>query len=243
MLPASAGRREPRPRAAVGSAPASAGRRSARSRTPRLAELSGLVGDRRPATSWSTTAPTADRATRVFFWTSDCKVTQAVDVLRGRPATPQDLALSPDGKTLWVADTGDNVTERAAPERSRCGAAGRRAASRRACTGSPTRSGTARRRGPADRRRRQADHHHQVRPAAGDLRPAGPLQTDNELGAAEEGRASSTCPGPAPTTRWVPRARALVTGAAGRRTAARWCCAPTPTRSSGTCRTATSSRR
>src|SRR5690606_41474559 len=31
-------------------------------------------------------------------------------LFRAPPLDPEDLALSPDGKTLWIADIGDNAT-------------------------------------------------------------------------------------------------------------------------------------
>ncbi|MDG4792371.1 hypothetical protein [Micromonospora sp. WMMD1082] len=59
-----------------------------------------------------------DSRKRVFYLNKDCQV--ARDGVRYSGAGPfdtEDLAVSPDGKTLWIADTGDNVTSRQRRER------------------------------------------------------------------------------------------------------------------------------
>lgn len=76
----------------------------------RLRELSGLVATE---TGYIVINDSTDVEShkRVFFLDADCEI--AGDPVRysvGGPLDTEDLALSPDGKTLWVADTGDNVT-------------------------------------------------------------------------------------------------------------------------------------
>jgi len=53
------------------------------------------------------------RNERIFFLDSSCEVAQIVEYPTP-PLDPEDLALSPDGETLWIADIGDNATN---PER------------------------------------------------------------------------------------------------------------------------------
>ncbi|MFI6759603.1 hypothetical protein ACIBF5_10760 [Micromonospora sp. NPDC050417] len=45
---------------------------------------------------------------RVFFLSTKCKVTKSVPYVNRAAADPEDVALSADGKTLWIADIGDN---------------------------------------------------------------------------------------------------------------------------------------
>ncbi|WP_025619458.1 hypothetical protein [Salinispora cortesiana] len=76
----------------------------------RLRELSGLVATE---TGYIVINDSTDVESqkRVFFLDADCEI--AGDPVRysvGGPLDTEDLALSPDGKTLWVADTGDNLT-------------------------------------------------------------------------------------------------------------------------------------
>ncbi|MFB6394649.1 hypothetical protein AAFH96_16270 [Polymorphospora sp. 2-325] len=46
---------------------------------------------------------------RVFFLDDKCKVVKDVS-FPSSPRDPEDLALSPDGNTVWIADIGDNAT-------------------------------------------------------------------------------------------------------------------------------------
>ncbi|MEV0610423.1 hypothetical protein AB0I61_29095 [Polymorphospora rubra] len=46
---------------------------------------------------------------RVFFLDDSCKVVKDVS-FPSSPRDPEDLALSPDGSTVWIADIGDNAT-------------------------------------------------------------------------------------------------------------------------------------
>ncbi|MFF5179209.1 hypothetical protein ACFY2Q_14415 [Micromonospora sp. NPDC000316] len=76
----------------------------------RLRELSGLVATKSGyiVINDSTEIPARKR---VFFLDSKCKIArEPVQYSGAGPFDTEDLALSPDGKTLWIADTGDNVT-------------------------------------------------------------------------------------------------------------------------------------
>jgi len=60
---------------------------------------------------------------KVFLLDSKCKVTDEVSYSGKGPSDTEDLILSADGKTLWIADTGDNDhdNEGGAATTSRCG--------------------------------------------------------------------------------------------------------------------------
>ncbi|WP_326554753.1 hypothetical protein [Micromonospora sp. NBC_01813] len=74
----------------------------------RLRELSGLVAT---ADGYVVVNDGTDigRNERVFFLDSSCEVGNAVQYPVS-PYDPEDLAISPDGQTLWIADIGDNPT-------------------------------------------------------------------------------------------------------------------------------------
>lgn len=76
----------------------------------RLRELSGLVATETGYIVINDSTDVESRR-RVFFLDADCEIVgDPVRYSVGGPLDTEDLALSPDGKTLWVADTGDNVT-------------------------------------------------------------------------------------------------------------------------------------
>ncbi|MFI5485176.1 hypothetical protein [Micromonospora echinaurantiaca] len=77
----------------------------------RLRELSGLVATRSGFIVINDGTDVESRK-RVFFLDSKCEVTKNVSYSGGGPFDTEDLAVSPDGKTLWIADTGDNVTSK-----------------------------------------------------------------------------------------------------------------------------------
>ncbi|MDO3700510.1 hypothetical protein Q3W71_02305 [Micromonospora sp. C28SCA-DRY-2] len=77
----------------------------------RLRELSGLVATRSGYIVINDGTDVESRK-RVFFLDSKCEVTKDVSYSGGGPFDTEDLALSPDSKTLWIADTGDNVTSK-----------------------------------------------------------------------------------------------------------------------------------
>lgn len=75
----------------------------------RLIELSGLVATDDGFVVINDGSEIESRE-RIFFLDKDCKVTNAVRYSGGGPLDPEDLALAPDGKTLYIADIGDNPT-------------------------------------------------------------------------------------------------------------------------------------
>ncbi|GIE47494.1 hypothetical protein Ani05nite_10280 [Amorphoplanes nipponensis] len=100
-VPASA---EPAP--TVISAKAAAGKKICKVTDPALPELSGIVATKNGFVVVNDGADEASRR-KVFFLDRDCEITKKVDY-PSRPLDTEDLALSPDGDTLWIADTGDN---------------------------------------------------------------------------------------------------------------------------------------
>ncbi|WP_326560237.1 hypothetical protein [Micromonospora sp. NBC_01796] len=74
----------------------------------RTNELSGMVATKTGyvVINDSTEVQSHDQ---IFFLSSKCKVTRAVPYTGKGSRDPEDLALSADGRTLWVADIGDNV--------------------------------------------------------------------------------------------------------------------------------------
>ncbi|MEU5904829.1 hypothetical protein [Micromonospora sp. NPDC047527] len=76
----------------------------------RLRELSGLVATKTGYIVINDSTEIAARK-RVFFLDSKCKIArEPVQYSGAGPFDTEDLALSPNGATLWIADTGDNVT-------------------------------------------------------------------------------------------------------------------------------------
>ncbi|MDG4823737.1 hypothetical protein O7635_17930 [Asanoa sp. WMMD1127] len=74
----------------------------------KLVELSGLVATKSGYVVINDSTEFQSRE-RVFFLNKQCKVDDSVTYPGGGPRDTEDLALSPDGKTLWVADTGNNL--------------------------------------------------------------------------------------------------------------------------------------
>ncbi|MEU1745210.1 hypothetical protein ACPXB5_03050 [Micromonospora arida] len=74
----------------------------------RLRELSGLVATKSGYIVINDSTDVAARK-RVFFLDSKCKISKEPVRYSGQgPFDTEDLALSKDGRTLWIADTGDN---------------------------------------------------------------------------------------------------------------------------------------
>ncbi|NLU79924.1 hypothetical protein HCA58_16345 [Micromonospora sp. HNM0581] len=82
----------------------------------RLRELSGLVVTKNGYIVVNDSTQQDDRK-RVFYLNKDCQVVREVAYSGAGPFDTEDLAVSPDGETLWIADTGDNVTSRERRER------------------------------------------------------------------------------------------------------------------------------
>ncbi|MEU7570701.1 hypothetical protein [Micromonospora sp. NPDC049240] len=82
----------------------------------RLRELSGLVatGDGYVVINDGSDDPSRKR---VFYLDAKCKVDKEIRYSGDGPLDTEDLALGPDRKTLWVADTGDNIEKKTRRER------------------------------------------------------------------------------------------------------------------------------
>jgi hypothetical protein len=92
----------------AGETKAAAGKKVCTISSELLDELSGLVAtDDGYIAINDGTDSVAKR--KVFFLDKKCGIDDAVS-FPDRPRDPEDLALSPDGSTLWIADVGDNVT-------------------------------------------------------------------------------------------------------------------------------------
>jgi hypothetical protein len=80
----------------------------------RLVELSGLVATKSGYIVINDSSD-FDSRERVFYLNKQCEVGEKqVEYSGNGPRDTEDLAVSPNGKTLWIADTGDNPTD---PER------------------------------------------------------------------------------------------------------------------------------
>ncbi|MFC3505181.1 hypothetical protein ACFOOK_30055 [Micromonospora krabiensis] len=83
----------------------------------RLRELSGLVATASGYVVINDSTE-SDARKRVFFLDTKCKISKTpVSYSGSGPYDTEDLALSPDKKTLWIADIGDNVTAKDRRER------------------------------------------------------------------------------------------------------------------------------
>lgn len=83
---------------------------------PRLRELSGLLATKDGYVVINDGTDIEDRK-RVFFLDTRCRLVKEVRYSGNGPLDTEDLALSPDGETIWIADTGDNVTSAQRRER------------------------------------------------------------------------------------------------------------------------------
>ncbi|GAA4703213.1 hypothetical protein Prum_024680 [Phytohabitans rumicis] len=93
---------------AVGAVPAmAAGKKVCTIQDERLDELSGLIATK---TGYITINDSTDSSSRkrVFYLTSKCGISKNVPYSGNGPRDTEDLAISPDAKTLWIADVGDN---------------------------------------------------------------------------------------------------------------------------------------
>lgn len=102
--PSSAFADDPAPTVSV---KATAGKKMCKVTDPKLDELSGIVATK---TGYIVIddSTTQDTHKKVFFLDSKCKITDEKSYSGKGPFDTEDLILSPDGKTLWIADTGDN---------------------------------------------------------------------------------------------------------------------------------------
>ncbi|OZV79275.1 hypothetical protein CA850_17895 [Micromonospora echinospora] len=95
---------------ASGAAPA-AGEKRCSVTDEKLRELSGLVATKSGYIVVNDSTD-VDSHKRIFFLNAECEVTKNVRYSGQGPLDPEDLALSPDGETLWIADIGDNAKQR-----------------------------------------------------------------------------------------------------------------------------------
>lgn len=73
----------------------------------KLDELSGLIATSNGYITINDSSEQSSRK-RIFYLSNKCAVTKNVQYSGNGPRDTEDLALSPDGKTLWIADIGDN---------------------------------------------------------------------------------------------------------------------------------------
>ncbi|MFG2059960.1 hypothetical protein ACGFIK_00890 [Micromonospora sp. NPDC048871] len=102
--------------AALGAPLTKAGKKQCTVTDSRLREMSGLVATRNGYIVINDSTDQDDRK-RVFYLNKDCQVVRDVGYSGAGPFDTEDLAISPDKKKLWIADTGDNVTSRQRRER------------------------------------------------------------------------------------------------------------------------------
>lgn len=79
---------------------------------PKLDELSGIVAIDSGFIVIDDSTTLSDHR-RVFYLNNECAITKSVRYGGNGPRDTEDMILSPDGKTLWIADTGDNDRSRA----------------------------------------------------------------------------------------------------------------------------------
>ncbi|MEU7902080.1 hypothetical protein [Actinoplanes sp. NPDC049118] len=101
-VPASA---EPAP--AGPSAKAAAGKKLCKITDSSLPELSGIVATKDGYAVVNDGADVPSQK-KVFLLDDECEITKRVDYTGNGPRDTEDMVLSPDGKTLWIADIGDN---------------------------------------------------------------------------------------------------------------------------------------
>jgi hypothetical protein len=93
--------------APVVSAPATPGKKLCKIADSDLDELSGMVATKSGYVVINDSSnDTAHK--KVFFLNTKCQVTSRIAFSGAGPSDTEDMVLSPDGKTLWIADTGDN---------------------------------------------------------------------------------------------------------------------------------------
>ncbi|MFC3991382.1 proline-rich domain-containing protein [Actinoplanes siamensis] len=96
---------DPTPTATV-SAKATAGKKICQVKDPLLDELSGLVATKTGFIAINDS--TTDSRKKVFFLDSKCTIKSKKNFSGAGPKDTEDMVLSPDGKNVWIADTGDN---------------------------------------------------------------------------------------------------------------------------------------
>ena len=102
---------EPAPTVSVKATP---GKKICKITDAKLGELSGIVATRSGFIVINDSTDVASRK-RVFFLDDECQITAEVAFSGNGPRDTEDLILSPDGRTLWIADTGDNGVRESPP--------------------------------------------------------------------------------------------------------------------------------
>ena len=88
-------------------AKAAAAKKVCQVKNSRLTELSGLVATDDGFIVINDGSLTAS-SKRVYYLDDDCTIVNQVTYSGGGPRDTEDMVLSADGKTLWIADVGDN---------------------------------------------------------------------------------------------------------------------------------------
>ncbi|WP_203759929.1 hypothetical protein, partial [Paractinoplanes deccanensis] len=115
--PSSAFADDPAP---VVSAPSVAGKKMCKIADKRLDEISGLVATKTGYIAINDSANSAEKK-QIFFLNTKCAVTKAVPYSGKGPNDTEDMILSADQKTLWIADIGDNSFDDDAKRRESIG--------------------------------------------------------------------------------------------------------------------------
>jgi hypothetical protein len=108
MVGAGSASAAPAPTAAAKPVP---GKKVCKISDPVLNELSGMVATEKGFVVINDSSPT-EAGKKVFFLTDKCKIDDSKSYSGNGPRDTEDLAQSPDGKTLWIADVGDNDRDR-----------------------------------------------------------------------------------------------------------------------------------
>jgi hypothetical protein len=95
---------EPAPTVSVAATP---GKKLCKVADKKLEELSGIVATKTGYIAVNDSTNVAANK-KIFFLNTKCQVTNQVSFSGGGPRDPEDLILSPNGQTLWIADIGDN---------------------------------------------------------------------------------------------------------------------------------------
>jgi hypothetical protein len=107
---------DPTPTATV-SAKATAGKKICQVKDPLLDEISGLVATKTGFIAINDS--TDDRRRKIFTLDTRCAIKSKIDL--GASRDTEDMILSPDGRTLWIADTGDNEVLKGGETRANVG--------------------------------------------------------------------------------------------------------------------------
>ncbi|HEX8344607.1 MAG TPA: hypothetical protein VF657_07660 [Actinoplanes sp.] len=91
----------------VAAAKAAAAKKVCKIQSSRLTELSGLVATDKGFITIND-GSLAPSSKQIYYLDDDCTIVDQVSYSGGGPRDTEDMALSADGKTLWIADIGDN---------------------------------------------------------------------------------------------------------------------------------------